>query len=91
MAKAGSEILLCALSMDSVMSSGLVEPSTATVRKSVGLASSIKSVLYFFTVLGLTLSLPAPVFAHVQKTASLGEAHVEGKASLLFVLRADTG
>ncbi|MCX6994599.1 MAG: hypothetical protein NTY13_02005, partial [Chlamydiae bacterium] len=42
-------------------------------------------------VLGLTLSLPAAVFAQVQKTASLGEAHAEEKASYLFVLRTDTG
>ncbi|MCX6994323.1 MAG: hypothetical protein NTY13_00550 [Chlamydiae bacterium] len=89
--KEGSETSLCALSMDRVMPAGLVETSTATVRKSVGLASSIKSVFYFFTVLGLTLSLPAAVFAQVQKTASLGEAHAEEKASFLFVLRADTG
>ncbi|MCX6994235.1 MAG: hypothetical protein NTY13_00095, partial [Chlamydiae bacterium] len=89
--KEESEISLCAPSMDRVMPAGLVEKSTATVRKSVGLAKSLKSVLYFFTVLGLTLSLPAVVFAQVQKTASLGEAHVEEKASYLFVLRAATG
>ena len=89
--KEESEISLCAPSMDRVMPAGLVEKSTATVRKSVGLAKSLKSVLYFFTVLGLTLSLPAVVFAQVHKTASLGEAHVEEKASYLFVLRAATG
>ena len=89
--KEESEISLCAHSMDRVMPAGLVEKSIATVRKSVGLAKSLKSVLYFFTVLGLTLSLPAVVFAQVQKTASLGEAHVEEKASYMFVLRADTG
>ena len=89
--KEESEISLCALSRDRVMAAGLVEKSIATVRKSVGLAKSLKSVLYFFTVLGLTLSLPAVVFAQVQKTASLGEAHVEEKASYMFVLRADTG
>ena len=89
--KEESEISLCAPSMDRVMPAGLVEKSTATVRKSVGLAKSLKSVLYFFTVLGLTLSLPAVVFAQVQKTAPLGEANVEEKASYLFVLRADTG
>ncbi len=89
--KEESEISLCALSRDRVMAAGLVEKSIATVRKSVGLAKSLKSVLYFFTVLGLTLSLPAVVFAQVQKTAPLGETHVEEKASYLFVLRADTG
>ena len=68
-----------------------METSTVTVRKSVGLASSIKSVFYFFTVLGLTLSLPAAVFAQVQKTPSLEEALVEGKSPFLFVLSADTG
>ncbi|MCX6994273.1 MAG: hypothetical protein NTY13_00300, partial [Chlamydiae bacterium] len=55
------------------------------------LAKSLKSVLYFFIFFWLTLSLPAFVFDQVQKTASLGEAHVEEKASYMFVLRADTG
>ncbi len=100
--KEKSEISLCALSMDRVMPSGFVEILTATVRKGVGLASSIKSVLYFFTALGLTLSLPAAVFAQVQesgttvfaqvqKIPSLEEALVEGKSPFLFVLSADTG
>ena len=52
--KEESEISVCAHSMDRVMPAGLVEKSTAPVRKSIGLAKSLKSVLYFFTVLGLT-------------------------------------
>ena len=63
--KEESGISVCALSMDRVTPASLVETSTATVRKSVGLASSIRSVLYFFIVLGLTLSLPAVVLAQV--------------------------
>ncbi|MCX6995046.1 MAG: hypothetical protein NTY13_04410 [Chlamydiae bacterium] len=63
--KEESGISVCALSMDRVTPASLVETSTATVRKSVGLASSIKSVLYFFIVLGLTLSLPTVVLAQV--------------------------
>ncbi len=63
--KEESRISLCALSMGRVTPASLVETSTATVRKSVGLASSIRSVLYFFIVLGLTLSLPAVVLAQV--------------------------
>ena len=52
--KEESEISVCAHSMDRVMPAGLVEKSTAPVRKSIGLAKSLKSLLYFFTVLGLT-------------------------------------
>ena len=64
--------------MDRVTPASLVETSTATVRKSVGLASSIKSVLYFFIVLGLTLSLPTVVLAQVTSATEIGNMGPDG-------------
>ena len=84
------EISFCAGSKDWGKIARPVLKSTSE-RKNAGLASSIKSALYFLTVLGLTLSLPANVFAQPSKTESPKGAHVEEKASFLFVLRAVTG
>ena len=86
--KEESEISVCAHSIDRVMPAGLVEKSTAPVRKSIGLAKSLKSLLYFFTVLGLT-SCAGGSEQHLKP--AFGEAHLEEKASYLFVLHADTG
>ena len=88
--KEKSEISFCAGSKDWGKIARPVLKSTSE-RKSAGLASSIKSALYFLTVLGLTLSLPANVFAQPSKAKSPKGAHVDEKASFLFVLRADTG
>ena len=88
--KEESEISFCAGSKDGAKVARPVLTSTSE-RKSAGLASSIKSALYFLTVLGLTLSLPANVFAQPSPDQSPKGAQVDEKASFLFVLRADTG